>query len=395
MARSPLTLGTWGEIRTHEAAWDEKAKPTRVRAVAQYRDFDGRTRQVERSGKSKTAAVNALRQALTDRSEAGRQGDLTLMSRFSDAANEWITRIEGLVKDGARSPGTSRTYRSHLNNHILKALGELRLGEVTTPIVDRFLAKTKKLVGVSTARTCRSIISGVMGLAVRAGAIRINPVREVSRIEGGPVKQPRALTSDEQAALRAHLFTAEKAIQWDLPDLVVFMLATGVRIGEALATIWGEFDPDAGTIRITSTLVRIKGEGLARKPTKSRAGKRTLLLPPSCVAVLQRRSVNARFDRPIFPDSVGGFRDPSNTSRCLREVLNGSSALAWITSHVFRKTTATTLDVAGMSARAVADQLGHSRPSMTQDVYLGRDMTNPLAARALETTLAPWTQNHG
>jgi hypothetical protein len=31
----------------------------------------------------------------------------------------------------------------------------------------------------------------------------------------------------------------------------------------------------------------------------------------------------------------------------------------------------------------VADQLGHARPSMTQDVYLGRKAINPAVAEAL------------
>ena len=55
-----------------------------------------------------------------------------------------------------------------------------------------------------------------------------------------------------------------------------------------------------------------------------------------------------------------------------------------MTSHVFRKTCATILDEAGLSARAVADQLGHAKPSMTQDVYMGRKIANPHAAAALE-----------
>jgi len=54
-----------------------------------------------------------------------------------------------------------------------------------------------------------------------------------------------------------------------------------------------------------------------------------------------------------------------------------ADALSWITSHTFRKTTATILDNAGQSARQIADQLGHARPSMTQDVYMGRRTKNP------------------
>jgi hypothetical protein len=45
----------------------------------------------------------------------------------------------------------------------------------------------------------------------------------------------------------------------------------------------------------------------------------------------------------------------------------------------------TILDDAGQTARQIADQLGHARPSLTQDVYMGRKAKNPAAADALET----------
>ncbi|WP_270887561.1 helix-turn-helix domain-containing protein [Pedococcus sp. 5OH_020] len=64
-----------------------------------------------------------------------------------------------------------------------------------------------------------------------------------------------------------------------------------------------------------------------------------------------------------------------------------ADALSWITSHNFRKTTATILDEAGQSARAIAHQLGHARPSMTQDVYMGRGPTNPGAAEAIQRAM--------
>jgi integrase len=41
-----------------------------------------------------------------------------------------------------------------------------------------------------------------------------------------------------------------------------------------------------------------------------------------------------------------------------------------MTFHAWRKTTATVLDEAGATARMIADQLGHSRVSMAQDVHL-------------------------
>ena len=45
------------------------------------------------------------------------------------------------------------------------------------------------------------------------------------------------------------------------------------------------------------------------------------------------------------------------------------------------------LDEAGLSARVIADQLGHARPSMTQDVYMGRKVVDARVAEALEDAL--------
>jgi len=165
------------------------------------------------------------------------------------------------------------------------------------------------------------------------------------------------------------------------------MLATGVRIGEALALVWSEVDFEAGTVQITSTIIRVRRERLLRKDTKTSAGQRTLALPMSAQAVLRRRFMSgARLDQPVFPSLTGGFRDPANVRRELREA-RGDAALAWITSHTFRKTAATILDEAALSARLVADQLGHSRPSMTQDVYMGRRSVDSQVAVALEAAL--------
>jgi integrase len=102
-------------------------------------------------------------------------------------------------------------------------------------------------------------------------------------------KEPRALSTAERVALLTQLQADPKARRHDLPDLVFFMLATGVRIGEELATVWSEVDFESGTVQITSTLVRVRGQGLLRKGTKTRAGERTLPLPVSGVAVLRRR----------------------------------------------------------------------------------------------------------
>jgi integrase len=388
MGRSPLPIGTWGKIRVYPSHYDAKGKPDTFRAMTRYRDFDGRTRTVTAYGKSKTAAENNLRTKLKERTATGRSGELTALHRFSDAADLWMEKFRAMVADGKRSPSSLETYERQLRNHVLPALGEVRLGEATTPLVDRVIGAIRRDVSPATAKTCRSAISGAMSLAVRYGAIPANPVREVERIESKPKKQPRALTLEERSRWLAQLAGDPKARRKDLPDLTAFLLATGCRIGEALAVVWSQVDLEAGVVEITHTIVRIKGEGLLRKSTKTSTGERVLQLPRWATSMLRTRFMTgARLDQPLFPDVLGGFRDPANVRRDIRDV-RGSGELAWITSHNFRKTTATILDEAGLSARAVADQLGHARPSMTQDVYMGRRVLNGRAAHALESAIS-------
>ncbi len=119
-----------------------------------------------------TQATQKLRQKLQNRAMAGRHGDLTAMSRFSSAAELWLSKVDALVGEGRRSPGTAETYRRQLRNHVLPAMGEVRLGEASTPLVDKVIAAIKADVSATTAKSCRSVISGFMSLAVRYGAIR-------------------------------------------------------------------------------------------------------------------------------------------------------------------------------------------------------------------------------
>lgn len=62
----------------------------------------------------------------------------------------------------------------------------------------------------------------------------------------------------------------------------------------------------------------------------------------------------------------------------------GGGEFAWVTSHVFRKTALTMLDDAGLPARLIADQAGHSQESMTQDVYMARKVADVRAANVLD-----------
>ena len=196
--------------------------------------------------------------------------------------------------------------------------------------------------------------------------------------------------------LRMFLTYDEKARRRDIVDLVDVMLATGGRIGEALALVWDAVDLEVGTLEIRGTVIRIKGSGLIIKAEpKTEAGFRTLMLPRWCVARLAER--RERLDHRglrsasasggfagglVFPNLVGTLRDPTNIDDMLKDAFEFAGED--MTSHKLRKTAATILDGAKLTARQIADQLGHATPSLTQDVYMGRGELSPAAAEALE-----------
>jgi integrase len=225
--------------------------------------------------------------------------------------------------------------------------------------------------------------------AARHGALATNPVRETStkRTQKRTSAGPRALTVPEAEHLLASLAADPEALRLDLPDLVEFMLGTGVRIGEACAVRRPAVDLDDAALTIAATVVRVPGRGLViQEFPKSVAGRRTIGLPAYVVDLLRRRQDEGRVPaglKLLFPSPSGRLRDPHNTSGDLRKVLD-RAGFDWVTSHVFRKTVATRLDEAGLSARQIADHLGHNRPSLTQDVYMGRGLPSPAAAAALQ-----------
>jgi integrase len=158
------------------------------------------------------------------------------------------------------------------------------------------------------------------------------------------------------------------------------------RLRRPVADTWNRIDFGAGTLRTGGIVVRVRGEGLRIKTDEtSKAKPRVLRLPAWAVDMLRiRASGFVLGDNPVFPAPHGGLRDPSNTQADLREAFT-TAGFEWVTSHVLRKTVATLMDQAGLSARAAADHFGHSKPSMTTDVYFGRGIMDTGAAAVLES----------
>lgn len=373
----PLGLGEYGAVTV-------RREGDAYVAYVRYRDYAGRGHRLKRHGRSKAEAsrnlLSAVRAALHVRPDNGFSARTTL----EEAARGWLQMFEGLVARGTRSPSTLDEYRYLVDRVVVPGVGSLRLGEITAPRLDTFVQAVLNDRGYASAKQARSVLSGICGWLVRRGALQFNPVRDLTPLELDRDRTARAFSVEELRGWLALLDASSFAHRHDLPELARFMLATGLRLGEALGVTWADLDLTAGSVGVRRTIVRVKGTGLVAKRVKSSASERGLLLPSWCVELLRARRVRlGAFEGPVFPDARGGWRDRSNVGKAFRQV-RGGSEFEWVKTHTYRKTVATLLDQSGASARMIADQLGHSRVSMTQDVYLGRRAGNATNLPALE-----------
>lgn len=375
MPRPALSPGEHGE------PWTRQLDDGRWIAGVRVRGPGGRLHRVERCRATGPAARAAV---LAAAREVGTgpmgTGDLNGRTKFRDAGRMWLAEREA----AGVAPTTLDHYRDRLRC-LDPVIGELRLGQFTTGRVRSALDVLAVGRSASTLRALRSAISGVMKMAVERDAILSSPAH-VGVSGRGVAKMPRALDRAERVLLLDELAQNGDAPAYVLP-LVRFMLATGVRVGEALAMRWSDLDLDARPprARVTGSIVRVRGHGLLRAKGKTAAARRTLMLPSHIANELRERGKPADPGHPLFaqPGEPGEWLNPGRVSGDLRRALD-RAGFEWVTSHVFRKTAATILDEQGLPVRAIADHLGHASPSLTQDRYFGRQQTTDVVAEALD-----------
>jgi hypothetical protein len=98
-----------------------------------------------------------------------------------------------------------QAYRDRLDRQIVPRLGEIRLRELSVGPLDRHLRAIVDDHGRATAKTCRSVLSGMCTLATRHNALPHNPVRDLGPLRGKPKKAPTAMIVSQLRQLRAAL----------------------------------------------------------------------------------------------------------------------------------------------------------------------------------------------
>lgn len=389
MARESLPLGAWGSIHVRRVG------PGSWQARTRYRDLDGKIRHVEARGATSASARRHLQQRLVER-KTPRDGLVTSRDRISHLVSVFLVELEASDK----ASRTKDKYFYCVNKYILPALGEVRVGEATSGVIDRFIRRTVEDVGLSTARSCGAVLSWMFKVALRHDAVTHNPVVGIA-IPRSKKAKPKALDVEQYQDLRTKVIEWERAPALGRPrtqelhEIMDFFVATGVRPGELFAVRWDDLDftADPPTVFINATVIRMRTGGVRiQDHPKSQHGIRNLAVPEFLVEQLHiRRDRQLESGAPnplnlIFPSTTGTPVDPNNLGKLWRKVAD-KAGYEWVTLKTFRKATATRIARA-LGPEAAAYQAGHSKISMTQEHYI-EEIHEALDTRSVTEAFMP------
>jgi integrase len=313
---------------------------------------DGKRRYV--SGKTKEDTRRKLRKARgdADRGIVSDGGNVKLSAYLARWLND---SVRGSVKSI-----THESYEMLVNKHVVPALGNVRLSNLTPAHLQGFY-RTKLDAGLSprTVQYLHVVLHRALKQALRWGLVSRN-VAEAVDPPKVPKKDVTPLSPDQARAL------LEAARGDRLEALYVLAVHTGMRQGELLALRWEDVDLDAGVLRV--------------RGTKTARSRRTVKLSQTALEALrshltrQLEEIGRTGDRYqdrglVFATEVGTPLNRHNlTQRSFRPLL-AKAGLPQIRFHDLRHTCATILLKAGQHPKFVQEMLGHATIAITLDTY--------------------------
>ena len=289
-------------------------------------------------GASRDEVAGKIKQFLRDGGAPKRKKRKTDTSpKFADCAAQWVERY----KQPNLKPKSLESLRFALKRAI-DALGDRTMASITADDLQEFFTSMPP----SRSRDlCAVYVGQLFKKAFSTGIIKKNPFENVELRRHEP-KRRNALTPEQQAAFLA--VTAQSVHSL----LFRFLLATGLRIGEALALSPDDTKDD--TITVNKDIVFIDGKTLIQPP-KSKAAFRTVPVPHELCEELPKTGER------IFPASYNSVR---------MAFKNASKKLGFqVSAHILRHTYATRLEEAGIPPKAKQYLMGHASLEMTQNVY--------------------------
>ncbi len=270
-------------------------------------------------------------------------------------------------------PTTYEQYRSTVNHHLIPALGDIKLQKLTTERVQAFCAqKQNEGLKAKTVVHIHSILSVALENAVEWELIGRNVAKKVKlpRIER---YEPQTLTVKQAITL------LEVAQGSRLEGLLLVALTTGMRRGELLALRWSDVDLEKSVLHVRRSVNFVGGLGYREGETKTRAGRRDIVLPDVTVEALKAHRESQEHSRMkagekwqeqgiVFCNIYGGFFSPAQVGNLFRGLLK-KAGLPHVRFHDLRHSAATILRGSGVDLKVIQELLGHSTIATTADVY--------------------------
>jgi len=268
---------------------------------------------------------------------------------------------------------TAHQYNGLISKHIKPFLGGLALQNLSLLGVENYYSLLQERgVGIRTIQIIHNILHSSLEKAVRYGMIGSNPTQGATL----PVYRFDEMQVLSKEQVRRFLASANHSSSYALFHLA---LVTGMRMGELLGLKWSDIDWDSGTITIQRQKQYVPGVGWSLVEPKTRFGRRTIKVGESTQRNLQthKGSVDKQKGNTgkhwtemdlVFPNSVGKPRDASNIRLEFNQVLE-QAGIPRIRFHDLRHTAASILLNHKIPVIVVSRILGHSRPSVTLDLY--------------------------
>ncbi len=341
-----------------------------------YRRSNGKWRaQVSIHGRRLSYTAKTKKEGLAWIRETRNQIDKGLTFKGADKTLEeflieWLKTIQS-----SRSLGTYTLYSWTIKKRITPYIGNIKLMSLKPDRVQSFYHHLQG-EGLSNhaVHVTHKTLRVALNHAIKLGLITRNPCSGTTPPK--PKHTEMKFYDDNQ--VRKLLDTAV-AIGDRFHPLYYLAIHTGMRQAELMGLKWQDVDWDHSTIQVKRQVRHFKGGKHTFTKPKSKSGNRTIILGKKALEILKihrsgqqkmiRLSRNGweDFDL-IFPSRVGTPITASNIRRGFRKLLK-KSRLPQIRFHDLRHTAASLMLNHGIPVLIASKRLGHSKPSVTIDIY--------------------------
>jgi integrase len=265
------------------------------------------------------------------------------------------------------------SYRRFLDNHILPEIGHIPLRRLTAEQVQALYShKLKEGLSPKSISVMHGLLHTALAQAVRWRRVSYNVCDDVRppRL----IKREAHSLNPEQAQ---KLLEAAKGHRLEV--LLTLAITTGMRRGEIVGLKWQDIDFETRSLHVCRTVDCLGGYGFTVSEPKTATGKRKISLPHFVIAMFKEHrahQLEARLKAGpawedhdiVFCDARGRFLDPNYLHRLFQQFLMEAGLLP-MRFHDLRHSAATILLSMGVNPKVIQELLGHSRISVTLDIY--------------------------